>query len=729
MAASRTLTKLATDAGTPQAASTIPIVPVLPSTADPNANVFIFQVIRPPCGWTFRALVHHDGPVLRFLRGEDTIEQPRRAADVEAQSADPENLAELPPATASCTRPNRASVKRSRLDLADRLLGSWWARDLFRRRQLFRSRLSSVFRIKTGSEHGTPSSSTKTDQPVVSASPRTRAQGTWLHTAGDRSGEALAQFALSNLLGSITFFHGRQVVLRADGTGADESGPFSLLTGMPARSFFPRGFMWDEGFHQLLVAPWDPFRAVDVLAHWLNLMDSEGWVAREQILGAEARSRVPREFVAQSPDIGNPPTLFLAAEEVDRWLAGGRGDDVLQHVFSALRDQTRGLLRGVVWAAERSQARAPCDKDGVLGALLATQERAQAPQNQLDEMKHETSTAVVEVDGPTSPKLSSAVHRSPSSGDVRRRFLLFAVPRLLRQLEWYRSSQRGDREGSFRWRGTKLTEPDHTFASGLDDFPRGVLHTVEDEHVDLLAWIAFASRTWASLARSLRTQDAAAADAVGVSEAVIAREETLSRQFAERLHERHWSDAAQFFCDWGVAKRPDSVQMRKLQQLASLGGGIRGLNLTHVCHVGYVGLFPLALRLLDPADPHLGQLLHGLRNESALWSPRGLRSLSKSDRLYRSKEDYWRGAIWINVNYLTVSALRHYASQPSSPYAALAATLEHDLQANLVRNLEGQWARHGSLWESYDPDSGQGRGVQPFTGWSALVVRMMKGMY
>jgi len=64
-----------------------------------------------------------------------------------------------------------------------------------------------------------------------------------------------------------------------------------LFSATPSRSFFPRGFLWDEGFHQLLVRAWNPALSRDVFAHWLDLMTAGGWIAREQILGDEARAR------------------------------------------------------------------------------------------------------------------------------------------------------------------------------------------------------------------------------------------------------------------------------------------------------------------------------------------------------------------------------------------------------------------------------------------------------
>ena len=49
-------------------------------------------------------------------------------------------------------------------------------------------------------------------------------------------------------------------------------------------------------------------------------MGDEGWIPREQILGDEARSRVPAEFVVQNPLHANPPTLLLAIGNLLRTL-------------------------------------------------------------------------------------------------------------------------------------------------------------------------------------------------------------------------------------------------------------------------------------------------------------------------------------------------------------------------------------------------------------------------
>ena len=44
-----------------------------------------------------------------------------------------------------------------------------------------------------------------------------------------------------------------------------------------------------------------------------------------QILGEEARSRVPPEFVVQDPTAANPPTLFLPLADMARQLVAKTG--------------------------------------------------------------------------------------------------------------------------------------------------------------------------------------------------------------------------------------------------------------------------------------------------------------------------------------------------------------------------------------------------------------------
>lgn len=102
--------------------------------------------------------------------------------------------------------------------------------------------------------------------------------------------------ALSNLLGGIGYYYGPLRIKTGEKTFQYDE-PAGLLTGCPSRSRFPRGFLWDEGFHLMLTCQWSRFLCMDILSHWFNSMKPSGWIAREQIRGPEAESKVPPEFI------------------------------------------------------------------------------------------------------------------------------------------------------------------------------------------------------------------------------------------------------------------------------------------------------------------------------------------------------------------------------------------------------------------------------------------------
>jgi mannosyl-oligosaccharide glucosidase len=69
-----------------------------------------------------------------------------------------------------------------------------------------------------------------------------------------------------------------------------------------------------------------------------------------------------------------------------------------------------------------------------------------------------------------------------------------------------------------------------------------------------------------------------------------------------------------------------------------------------------VNFFPIMFGLID--DPaQIQSSLRVLGDSEQMLAPAGIRSLSKQDQFYLYASDYWRGAVWINVNFLALRGL------------------------------------------------------------------------
>ena len=61
----------------------------------------------------------------------------------------------------------------------------------------------------------------------------------------------------------------------------------------------------------------------------------------------------------------------------------------------------------------------------------------------------------------------------------------------------------------------------------------------------------------------------------------------------------------------------------------------------------------------------MSHVLDMIESPDLLWTNYGLRSMAKTDKFYRKMnapgdQPYWRGPIWINVNYMVLAALFRY---------------------------------------------------------------------
>ncbi|KAK7751927.1 hypothetical protein SLS62_006070 [Diatrype stigma] len=136
---------------------------------------------------------------------------------------------------------------------------------------------------------------------------------------------------------------------------------------------------------------------------------------------------------------------------------------------------------------------------------------------------------------------------------------------------------------------------------------------------------------------------------------------------------------------------------------------------------------------MRPDDRHLPAVLDLLSDPARLWSPHGLRSLSKADPLYGRDDDYWRGAVWVNLNVLAVLRLRDLGlgmgttedGSEQEQVRARALSLAAGLRRNVVAAVYDSWRATGLFWEQYGDKTGEGRHSRAFTGWTACVILLL----
>lgn len=277
-----------------------------------------------------------------------------------------------------------------------------------------------------------------------------------------------------------------------------------------------------------------------------------------------------------------------------------------------------------------------------------------------------------------------------------------------RQYNWFKRTQWGqtsypgrsaEAKFGFRWRGRTDM---HTLTSGLDDYPRASPPHAGELHVDLISWVAFYAKTLKGVAAELNlTTDV----------------ESFERDYKDMVHsleglflltkELHWDEHEQVYCDLTVDDDGNSKA---------------------IVHKGYISIFPFILLHMDPLSSRLDAILDLIRDEKHLWTPYGLSSLSKSDPLRGKGENYWRGPVWVNINYLALAALKYY-SELEGPYKAKAGQIYSELRENLVENVFNVYQRTGFMWEQYSPNNGEGRRSHPFSGWTSLVTLIMAEKY
>lgn len=271
---------------------------------------------------------------------------------------------------------------------------------------------------------------------------------------------------------------------------------------------------------------------------------------------------------------------------------------------------------------------------------------------------------------------------------------------LKRNVDWYLVSQQSKIGANlFRWAGRT---PSYCLPSGMDDYPRAPVLTDMEAHLDLQVWMIVSTRSIAKVATILnKTKDAA-----------FYQEKSL--QITQALLDHFWDKDREIFDEFYLDASGTKV----------FDG-----------HLGYLNFWPVFLDALDSDSKQFATVVRKLLDrDNGIWTEFGLRSLSSNDPYFEQGDNYWTGPIWMNINYLVVSSMHKFVTEPEE--YPMGNKLREDLgdtyqelRSNLINMVVSNFVNNGFIWEVYDGDTGRGFNNHPFTGWSALIVNIMAELY
>jgi putative isomerase len=110
------------------------------------------------------------------------------------------------------------------------------------------------------------------------------------------------------------------------------------------------------------------------------------------------------------------------------------------------------------------------------------------------------------------------------------------------------------------------------------------------------------------------------------------------------------------------------------------------------------------------------RMIATLLDPSQFWSPYGVRTLSKAEKLYDPVAGYWRGPVWVVSNYLMMHGLLNYGRNTEA--VELAERTERLLVADFLKT--------GGMNENYNPETGGPDASGHFVSWNLLAEHMIE---